>query len=231
VKRATVTKGSGNIFRDVGFSEERSAELILKSSLLQALQETIRGRGWKQAEAATQLGIDQAKISKLLAGQMAGFSVERLVHFLSLLGQDVEVTVRRAPRGQRYGTVRAKVSRRASTVCSSSIKRTVMIKNGMRPVHPGEILFEEFMKPAEPPINANRLAKALDVPVNRITAIINGRRGITGDTAVRLATLFDTTPEFWMNLQKTYELRLAEQALPGKVRKHIEQHRVVLVSA
>ena len=107
MKRATVTKGSGNIFRDLGFSEERSAELILKSSLLQALQETIRGRGWKQAEAATNLGIDQAKVSKLLAGQMAGFSVERLVHFLSMLGQDVEVTVRQAPRGRRYGTVRS----------------------------------------------------------------------------------------------------------------------------
>jgi addiction module HigA family antidote len=106
-----------------------------------------------------------------------------------------------------------------------------MIKNGMRPVHPGEILFEEFMKPAEPPINANRLAKALDVPANRITAIIKGQRGITGDTAIRPATFFDTTAEFWMNLQKTYELRLAEQALPGKVRKHIEQSRVVLVSA
>jgi antitoxin HigA-1 len=49
-----------------------------------------------------------------------------------------------------------------------------MIKNGMRPVHPGEILFEEFMKPAEQPINANRLAKALEVPANRITAIVKG---------------------------------------------------------
>jgi len=68
-----------------------------------------------------------------------------------------------------------------------------MIKKGMRPVHPGEILFEEFMRPADPPINANMLAKALDVPANRITAIIKGQRGITGDTAVRLATLFDTT--------------------------------------
>jgi len=114
--RATVTKGSGNIFRDLGFSEERSAELILKSSLLQTLQDTIRGQAWKQVEAATRLGIDQAKVSKLLAGQMVGISVERLVHFLSLLGQDVEVTVRQAPRGQRYGTVRAKVSRRSSTV-------------------------------------------------------------------------------------------------------------------
>lgn len=102
-----VTKGSGNVFRDLGFSERKSAELILKSSLLQALQETIKERGWKQVEAAARLGIDQAKVSKLLAGQMAGFSVERLVHFLSLLGQDVEVTVRRTSRGRQYDTVRA----------------------------------------------------------------------------------------------------------------------------
>jgi predicted XRE-type DNA-binding protein len=119
MKRATVIKGSGNIFRDLGFSEERSAELILKSSLLQALQETIKGRGWKQTEAASCLGIDQAKVSKLLSGQMAGFSVERLVHFLSLLGQDVEVRVKKAPRGQRYGTVRTKVSKRSRTFVAS----------------------------------------------------------------------------------------------------------------
>ena len=106
-----------------------------------------------------------------------------------------------------------------------------MTKNGMRPVHPGEILFEEFMKPSNPPINANMLAKALEVPANRVTAIIKGQRGITGDTAVRLATFFNTTAEFWMNLQKIYELRLAERALPGKVRKHIEQHRETLVLA
>jgi len=87
------------------------------------------------------------------------------------------------------------------------------------------------MKATEPPINANMLAKALEVPANRITAIVKGQRGITGDTAVRLATLFDTPAEFWMNLQKRYELRLAEQALPGKVRRHIEQSRVVLMSA
>ena len=106
-----------------------------------------------------------------------------------------------------------------------------MIKNGMRPVHPGEVLLEEFMKPSAPPINANMLAKAISVPANRITAILKGQRGITGDTAVRLATFFNTTAEFWMNLQKTYELRLAERALPEKVRKHIEEQRNQLVSA
>jgi len=105
------------------------------------------------------------------------------------------------------------------------------MKNGMRPVHPGEVLLEEFMKPSDPPMSANTLAKALAVPANRITAIIKGQRGITGDTAVRLATFFNTTAEFWMNLQKTYELRLAEQALPVKVRRHIEQRRGALVTA
>ena len=69
------------------------------------------------------------------------------------------------------------------------------------------------------------------MPANRITAIIKGQRSITGDTAVRLAAFFNTTAEFWMNLQKTNELRLAEQALPGKVRKHIEQSREALISA
>ncbi|MBX3319104.1 MAG: hypothetical protein KF890_04425 [Nitrospira sp.] len=64
-----------------------------------------------------------------------------------------------------------------------------------------------------------------------MTAIIKEQRGITGDTVVRLATFFDTTAEFWMNLQKTYELRLTERALTGRVRKHIEQSREALVSA
>jgi predicted XRE-type DNA-binding protein len=116
MRRATVTKGSGNVFRDLGFSEEKSSELILKSSLLQALQETIKGRGWKQVEAAARLGIDQAKVSKLLAGQMAGFSIERLVNFLTLVGQDVEVTVRKAPRGRRLGTVLARTTRKLAKI-------------------------------------------------------------------------------------------------------------------
>ena len=103
-----------------------------------------------------------------------------------------------------------------------------MVKNGMRPIHPGEILLEEFMKASEPPLNANMLAKALGVPANRITAILKEQRGITGDTAVRLGAFFNTSAEFWMNLQKTYELRLAEKAMPGRVRKHIQQERKAL---
>lgn len=114
--RTTVTKGSGNLFRDLGFSETKSAELLLKSSLLQALQDTIKGRGWKQVEAAAQLGIDQAKVSKLLAGQMAGFSIERLVHFLASVGQDVEATVRSAHRGQKRGFVRARIQKKLGRV-------------------------------------------------------------------------------------------------------------------
>jgi addiction module HigA family antidote len=105
-----------------------------------------------------------------------------------------------------------------------------MVKKGMRAIHPGEILLEEFMKPATPPLNANMLAKAIDVPANRITAIIKGQRGVTGDTAVRLAALFGTTAEFWLNVQKTYELRLAEKALSQKVRRHIARQREVLLS-
>jgi len=101
-----------------------------------------------------------------------------------------------------------------------------MKKNGMRPVPPGEILNEEFLKPLS--LTANALAKAIGVPPNRIMAILKDERGITGDTAIRLGTFFKTSAEFWMNLQMTYDLRNAEKALPARVRKNIEDNRNVL---
>jgi antitoxin HigA-1 len=83
-----------------------------------------------------------------------------------------------------------------------------MERNGMRPVHPGEILREDMLP--ELGMSANALAKALDVPANRITAILNGTRGITADTALRLARYLGTSPEIWLNLQTAYDLRVAE---------------------
>lgn len=80
------------------------------------------------------------------------------------------------------------------------------MSNKMRPIHPGEILREEL---EELGLSANALAKALGVPANRVTAILNEQRSITGDTALRLARYFDTTPEFWMNLQTTFDIRRA----------------------
>jgi antitoxin HigA-1 len=101
-----------------------------------------------------------------------------------------------------------------------------MKKNGMRPIPPGEILKEEFLKPTG--LTANVLAKAIGVPANRITAILKDQRGITGDTAIRLGTFFKTSAEFWMNLQMTYDLRTAEKGLPATVRKRIEDNRRLL---
>jgi addiction module HigA family antidote len=83
-------------------------------------------------------------------------------------------------------------------------------KDGMRPVHPGEMLREEFLIPLG--LSANKLAQAIGVPTNRVTAILNETRGLTADTALRLGKFFDMSPEFWMNLQKSFELRSAEQA-------------------
>jgi addiction module HigA family antidote len=74
-------------------------------------------------------------------------------------------------------------------------------------IHPGEVLREDFMLPHK--LSANRLAGAMGVPTNRITAIVNGTRGISGETALLLGKVFGTTPAFWMNLQIRYELDLA----------------------
>jgi addiction module HigA family antidote len=76
------------------------------------------------------------------------------------------------------------------------------------PIHPGEQLREEFMKPLK--LSAYKLAKDVDVPVSRIQDIVGERRGITGDTALRLARYFGTTPEFWLNMQRDYDLERAE---------------------
>lgn len=77
------------------------------------------------------------------------------------------------------------------------------------PIHPGEILLEDFMKPLG--ISANQLARDLDVPSNRISAIVNGARSITADTALRLGTYFRISPETWRVLQIDYDLRLIRQ--------------------
>ncbi len=83
-----------------------------------------------------------------------------------------------------------------------------MIKNGMRPIHPGEVLREDFLEPLE--MSANALANKLGVTPARINEIIREKRGVTADTALRLAKYFGGSAQFWLNLQSTYELRLIE---------------------
>jgi len=85
---------------------------------------------------------------------------------------------------------------------------TETIECGMRPIHPGEILRDEL---GEFGLSARAFARALDIPVNRITQILREQRGVSADTALRLERYFGTSPEFWMNLQSDYELRRARQ--------------------
>ena len=100
-----------------------------------------------------------------------------------------------------------------------------MVKNGMRPVHPGEILREDFLKPMA--LSANALAKHLHVPASRINDIVRERRAVTPDTALRLARYFGTTPQFWMNLQTAFDLKQAEAAVGEKVTREIRPMRAV----
>jgi addiction module HigA family antidote len=93
------------------------------------------------------------------------------------------------------------------------------------PIHPGEILADEL---SEIGISAAELARTLRVPANRISQIIAGKRAISADTALRLARYFGTTPDLWMNLQKTYELDLARQVL-GRAISHLPRRPTVAV--
>jgi antitoxin HigA-1 len=94
------------------------------------------------------------------------------------------------------------------------------MRKKLKPVHPGEILHEEFMKPLR--LSMNRLALDLRVPVTRIADIVAERRGITADTALRLARYFNNPPIFWMNLQTRYDLEVAEDQLAAKVQRDVQ---------
>ena len=94
-----------------------------------------------------------------------------------------------------------------------------MPKNGMRPVHPGEVLREDFLKPLD--MTANALAKALKVPAPRINDVVRERRGVSADTAMRLARYFGGDARSWLNLQLSYDLRVAEIANAKKVAKEV----------
>ena len=87
------------------------------------------------------------------------------------------------------------------------------------PIPPGEILLEEFMRPLG--ISQNKLARDLDVPVARINDIIHARRGISADTALRLSAYFQTTAEFWLNLQSRYELKAAMKIAGPEIKKAV----------
>jgi len=97
-----------------------------------------------------------------------------------------------------------------------------MTKKRLAPIPPGEILYEDFMLPLN--VSINGLARAIDVPPNRISAIINGKRAITADTALRLGKYFGVSPEIWLDLQSDYDLRLVQQTEWPGIEPRIRVH-------
>jgi antitoxin HigA-1 len=91
--------------------------------------------------------------------------------------------------------------------------------NRMRPIHPGEVLREEFLKPLD--LSANALSVALRVSAPRINDIVREKRRISVETAMRLARYFNSTPQFWLNLQTAYDLRTAEETLRVKIEQEV----------
>lgn len=95
-----------------------------------------------------------------------------------------------------------------------------MRRKHLKPIHPGEILREEFMQPLG--MSVHRLAMALRVPATRIGDIVRGRRGITSDTALRLARYFKTSPDLWLGLQSEFDLRVARRELTERIEREVE---------
>lgn len=103
---------------------------------------------------------------------------------------------------------------------SEKMMNETMGEAALGPIHPGEILLEEFLRPLD--LSQNRLGIDLGIPPQRVGDIVRGRRGITADTALRLARYFGTTPQFWLNLQSRYELDVARHNhLPEKIAQQV----------
>ncbi len=92
----------------------------------------------------------------------------------------------------------------------------------LAPVHPGEVLFEDFLKPME--LSQNRLALSIGVHPRRINEIVLGKRGITADTALRLAKFFGTSPDVWLGLQKDYELDVAMDEMGDRIEREVRTY-------
>jgi len=103
------------------------------------------------------------------------------------------------------------------------------MEDKMPPVHPGEILLEDFMKPMG--LSQYRLAKGMNVYPRKINEIVQGKRSVTADTALRLARFFGTSPEVWLNLQTLYDLELAKDELEAKVEREVTPYVTVQSSA
>lgn len=95
----------------------------------------------------------------------------------------------------------------------------------LAPIHPGEILREDFLKPMG--ISINQLARDLDVPPNRISLILSGARAITADTALRLGVYFGVSPELWLNLQTDYDLRVARRIRGEQIQRRVRKRTAV----
>lgn len=96
------------------------------------------------------------------------------------------------------------------------------MKKKLHPVHPGEVLLEEFLKPMD--VSQNRLALNIGVPARRINEIVLGKRGITADTALRLARFFGTSAEFWLGLQSQYDLDITAEELGERLEKEVRAY-------
>ena len=105
------------------------------------------------------------------------------------------------------------------SIIISEVNANMAKKDRLPPIHPGEILREEFLAPLG--MSSHELALALRVPATRMNDIVNEKRGITADTALRLARYFGTTSRFWMNMQASWELEVAEDELGQAVRREV----------
>ena len=119
--RARVTQSSGNVFADLGLPD--AEEALAKADLARQIARIIERRGWTQGRAAQVLGVDQARVSNLVRGRLEGFSTDRLLRFLNLLDQDVEIAVRPAPASRQHAGLRVRFFDEPLPIAAAAVRK------------------------------------------------------------------------------------------------------------
>ena len=195
VKSRHRTKSGDNVFLDLGFPPREATRLLAHADV--RIDESIRLKRqlmdqiaeWMRESSVTQAAAAQVlHVTRPRVSDVVNHKVEKFT---------IDALV----------DMLSRIGKQVRLAGNMTITRT--------PIHPGEILAEELL---ELGINATELSRQIRVPANRISQIISGKRAVTGDTALRLAHWFGTSPQFWMNLQTLYDVRMAEQGAGKEIR-------------
>lgn len=202
-----VTRGSENVFADIGFDREQAENLFLRAQLMSRVRHA--ARGLTQRDAAVLFGVSQPRLNDLLRGKIDKFSLDALVNMLGRAGMRIEL---KALNGGSASHSKADMPMRSKS--STTPRARSRVRESRKPIHPGAFLAEGL---SELGLSQAAFSRAIGVSPMRVSHVIKGSRPVTAELALLFGKAFGQSPQYWLNLQRQYDLELAEKSLGARL--------------